>query len=320
MSTGSSGWQTSVGTTPAPAIAGDFASANPWASVDAGPGGLVAGAAGVTVGRFGWASYAGIDPDNAPTIVNSFGSGIPTGLVAPRAMQALITAYLADSSMVVPQGFGVTLMKGGDFWVKNDGTTQALIGQKAYADMATGKASFAATGAPASASITGSIAAQTASFTGSIAGNVLTASAVTGTIVAGGLLAGTGGGGVATGTKVVAQLSGTVGGAGTYAVDIPEQTVTSTAMTETYGTLTVSAVGSGTIEVGGLLAGTGVTTGSVVTQAGTGAGGTGTYYVDKTQSVISGAMTVGNNVETKWIAMSSGLAGELVKISNTSND
>ena len=45
-------FQSVVNVQPAPAIAGDFASANPRWNVLAGPGVLVCGAAGVTVGRF----------------------------------------------------------------------------------------------------------------------------------------------------------------------------------------------------------------------------------------------------------------------------
>ena len=47
------GFQKQVNLTPAPAVAGDYASANPHVSVLAGPGGLVAGVGGVTVGTSG---------------------------------------------------------------------------------------------------------------------------------------------------------------------------------------------------------------------------------------------------------------------------
>ena len=44
----------------APAIAGDFASSNPRFVVPAGPGDMVAGSAGVTVGLFAWATSQGL--------------------------------------------------------------------------------------------------------------------------------------------------------------------------------------------------------------------------------------------------------------------
>lgn len=320
---GNSGWQTSVGTVPSPAVAGDFADFNPRSTLDAGPGGLVAGASGVTVGRFAWASYAGIDGDNAPSIANNFGSGPPSGFVA-REQQGLITNYLADSSMVVPQGFGVTLFTSGGFWVKNDGATAALYGMKAYADLATGKVSFAPANSAGSASVTGSIAAASGTLTGTINGNVLTATAVTGTVVAGALLTGTvAGSGVVANTRIVSQLSGTAGGTGTYSLSIGEQSVpTSGTLTFTYGILTVSAVASGTIVNGGVVSGTGIAASppaTNVTQFGTGTGNTGTYYVGVTQTMSSSALTIGTTVETRFYATSQGAAGELVKMAPSVN-
>lgn len=52
-------------------------------------------------------------------------------------------------------------------------------------------------------------------------------------------------------------------------------------------TLTVTAVGSGILEVGQLLTGTGVTAGTTITALGTGTGGTGTYTVSASQTVAS---------------------------------
>jgi hypothetical protein len=323
MATGNSGWQTSVGTLPTPGIPGDFSDFNPRSTLDAGPGGLVAGSAGVTVGYFGWTSYQGIDPDNAPTVVNCFSNqgAAPSGFIA-REQQGLITTYLADASMVVPKGFGVTLFTSGGFWVKNDGTTAALVGMKAYADLATGKVSFAPTGSPGSASVTGSIAAGTGSLTGSVAGNVLTVTNVaSGTVVNGALLYGTvAGSGVIANTRIVSQLSGTAGSTGTYALSIPEQLVLSGTLSLSYGILTVSAVSSGTIENGALVSGTGVAASppfSHITQLGT--GGTGTYYLDVTQAMSSSALTLGNTIETRFYALSSGQAGEVVKMSDRVN-
>lgn len=306
-------FQTFVGTQPAPAVAGDFASANPRFSVDAGPGGLVAGAAGVYVGRFAWWSLSLIDANDTPAVVNNFGSGPVTGFVH-REQQGLITTFLAESSMLIPQGFPMTLMSGGDFWCVNDGSTEALVGMKAYANYADGKVTFAAAGAPGTASgSASSIAASTNSFTGSINDNILTASAVTGVIRPGTTISGTG---VASGTKIVSQLTGTAGGAGTYAVDIPEQTVASTAISGTYGTLTVGGTVAGSFGVGDTLSGTNVVAGTKITQLISGTGGAGTYAVDNNTVVASTAITAGLQTETKWVAMSAGLPGDLIKISS----
>jgi len=307
-------FQTFVGTQPAPAVEGDYASINLMNTVDAGPGGLVAGASGVTVGRFAWISQTAIDPNNAATIANNFGSGSVTGFV-PRRQQALITTYLADSGMTVPQGFPVTLHSSGDFWVKNAGSTAAQVGQKAYANLLTGAVTFAATGSASTASgSTSTVAASTFSVTGSISGNVLTVSAVSsGTVQPGSTISGTG---IASGTQIVSQLSGTTGGVGTYAVSITEQTVASTTVSGTYGTLTVGGTVSGTFAVGGLLSGTGVAANTFITGLISGAGGAGTYVVNNNTVVSSTAISATTNVETKWFATSAGAAGELVKMSS----
>jgi hypothetical protein len=313
-----------VNVQPGPAVEGDFASTNPRYTVDAGPGGLVAGPAGVTVGRFAWVSDLTIDTDNAPATANNFGTGMPAGFVH-REQQGLNTTYLAEASMVVPQGFPITLFNGGDFWVKNAGTTQALVGMYAYANYADGRVTFGVSNQANiglnsinTASVTGTIAAGSINFSGFISGNVLTVTgSVSGTIVVGGTL--TGGTGMAAGTQIIGQLSGTPGGVGTYALNIPEQTVNngsnSVIITETYGVLNVTAV-TGTVGVGDVLSGTGITVGTTITALGTGSGGTGTYIVNITQTVSSSTWTVATNIQTKWIAMSAGNAGELVKISN----
>lgn len=311
----SGGFQTQVNTQPAPAVAGDFCDANPRFTVDAGAGAIVAGSLGVYVARFAWLSYAEVDGNSAPAIANNFGSGPVDGFVH-REQHGLITTYLADASLQVPEGFLVTLFSGGGFWVTNDGAAEALKGMKAYANFADGKITFAATGSAAGGgSATGTIAAGLVDFTASINDNVLDVSAVSsGTIEVGTIISGTG---VASGTQIVAQLSGTAGGVGTYALSIPEQTVTSESMTGAYGTFTAASGLSGTFGVGDTLSGTGVTAGATITALGTGQGGLGTYIVSPSQTVSSETITAGAiNVETKWYCMSPGLPGELVKISD----
>lgn len=120
----------------APAVAGDFASTNPRASVLAGEGAFVAGTGGATVGVFAWADANGL--------VTNAGSGAPTGFIH-RDMQALITLFLAETSMVIPQGLPVTLHSAGDFWVKTG--TVATVGQKAFASNTDGTVKTGATGA-----------------------------------------------------------------------------------------------------------------------------------------------------------------------------
>lgn len=300
------GFPTTVNTRQAPGVEGDFYGANPRWNVLAGEAQIIAGTS-LYAGRFAW-----LDPSG--TIANSNGIGKPAGFVG-RSMQGLITTFLAESTMQIMPGMPVTIYNGGDFFVRNSGSGTATRDMKAYANYATGLATFGAAGSPPTAgSATGSIAAGgTNTATGTITDNVFTATAsMVGTFVAGGVLSGTG---VTSGTKIVRQLTGTTGGLGTYQVDIP-QTVTSTTITETYGVFTAASALSGTFAIGDVLSGTGVTAGTVITQLGTGTGGLGTYYVDLTQTASSTTISATAAYETKWIAGSVALTGELVKMTS----
>jgi hypothetical protein len=302
------GFQKTTNQFPAPGLPGDFASANPRHNVLAGPGQLVAAPAGVTSGRFAW-----VDPSG--TFAANNGTGLPAGLVARSFGRAPITTYLAETANLIPGGFEVTVWNSADIWVMNDGTNEALIGMKAYASFVDGRVTFGATGAPPQAgSVTGSIAPATAAFTGSIAGNVLTVTAVSsGVLVPGETITGSG---ILPGTTIVNQVSGAANGIGVYTVSVP-QAVASGAMSGSYGILTVTAVGSGALAVGDTLSGSGVTAGTFIVSLGTGTGGTGTYNVSPSQTAASTTITAGGGIETRWIAMSIGLPGEVVKVSTT---
>lgn len=307
-----SGFQSVINNQPAPGIEGDWASANARFTALAGAGDFVAGPAGVTVGRFAWADGFGVVRN---------GGGMGKLIFVHRDNLALITAWLASSTMLVPPGLEITGYDSGDVWVRFAGGAQ--IGQKVYANYADGSAYAAATGTPpAAGSATGSIAAGSASVTGyispanpvngAVAGGILTVTAVTsGTIVVGGLLAGTG---VSSGQTVLAQLTGTAGGVGTYEVSI-SQTVASGALTQSYGTFTAASALSGAFAVGDILSGSGVTAGTQITALGTGVGGLGTYIVNLTQTASSTTISAAGGVETRWIVDSFAAAGELAKIS-----
>jgi hypothetical protein len=312
---GTGGFQTQVYVQPLMAIEGDFASNNPWFSFDAGPGGLVAGSAGLTIGRFAWVTHPD-DPDGTPSTASNTGFGSVAGFVH-RAQQGLITTYLTFAGKTIPQGFQCGLMVAGDFWVKNNGSAQAQPGNKCYANFADGTAIFAATGTATTFGLNGSIALATFVAVGSIGGpngdQLTITSMVSGTLQVGATLVGTG---ITTGTKVVSLVSGSLGGIGVYNVSIAEQSVASTQITGTDGVLTVTSLAAGTIAVGQTITGTaGVVAGTTITALGTGTGGTGTYIVDNTTVVANSPMLTALNVETAWMAVSSGLTGELVKIS-----
>lgn len=131
-------FQNSVNLTPAPAQAGDFASANPRSSVIAGPGALVAGASGIAAGLFAWI-------DSTQTYAANTGTGVPDGFVHRGSNPARITAYLAETGGVLPSGFEVTLHDSGDFWATT--LTTATRGQKVFAVNADGTIKTGAAGA-----------------------------------------------------------------------------------------------------------------------------------------------------------------------------
>lgn len=386
--TSPNGFQNVVNLTQAPAVAGDFASANPRASVLAGPGGLVAGAGtaalpGVVVGKFAWALPA-VGDVNA-TIVQSFGTNgaAPTGFVH-RDQQALIENYLQSYSSLIPAGFPVTLHNQGDFWALVTGSTAATIGAQVYANNATGDVSFgsaptgasvtasmgststgaigstftASAGTPANqlvvTSVTGlisigdtlngtgitagtTILSQVSGTTGGAGtyllsatnttsaatvtsfGNVLKTSATTGLISIGDTVSG--GSGFPVGATVVAQTAGTTGGAGTYTLSAPaiNYVASATGVTTFGNVLDVTAVSSGTLNVGDGVSGTGIPSGAAVASQVSGAtGGIGIYTLSVPATAYAASTTVtatGGVSATGWTAQSVAAVGELVKIS-----
>lgn len=204
------GFQTQVNAQQAPACAGGFASGNPRAAVVSPESGFVAGAAGVTIGRFAWIQSDGV------TVLNT-GTGKPDGFIRSE-QQALISTYLAESGNLIPVGFPVTLMRTGDYYALANGSSAAK-GEKAYAKFQDGSTRFELTAsAPASATITASQATT-----------VLTVSAVgAGALSVGDLVTQASG----TPAYILAQLTGTAGGTGTYTLSV-SQTVGSGAATAT---------------------------------------------------------------------------------------
>lgn len=299
------GFQKQVNANQAPAVAGDFASANPRASVLAGAGGLIAGAGGVTVGKFAWVDDDGITVFNHGTATRK-----PDGFVH-REQQAMITTYLAEASNVIPEGMPVVLHSEGDFWATVTGATAATLNASVFADYDTGDITIGA--ASTGASVTGSIGAT---FTASADTDAtrLVVTSVTGQISVGDTVSGTG---ITAGTTVVSQVSGTTGGAGTY--QLSAANTASAATVTAFGvTMKVTAVGSGVLHVGDAVSGTGVPSGAVIATIVSGSGGVGVYTLDTraTAYAASTTITAVAGVDTTWKAKSIAAVGELVKISS----
>lgn len=123
------GFQTEFNIQQAPAVTGDFSTTNPQIFYPTVEAGFVAGSDGVTVGCFVW-----VDTDGRS--LNNFGVGEPIGFVA-REMQALITDYLQEASMVIPAGFMVTVYRKGDFYVQNN-YNDSVAGEKCFVNIFNG--------------------------------------------------------------------------------------------------------------------------------------------------------------------------------------
>lgn len=288
-------FQTQVNINQALGVPGDLASANTTFSEVGGPGAFVAGAGGVYVGRFCW--IVGNE-------VFSTGVGVPDGFIG-RSQQALISEFTGQYSMLIPEGFPVTVINHGEFLALNSGTAASTRGASVYADSATGLCSVGSAASVMAAAFTGAIAKNIVANTGSIAANTCTAAIADTTMTVSAVGSGSAlfpgqtltGTDVATGTTIVEQLTGTTGSTGTYEVSI-SQTVASTTVTASGGTLTVVAMTSGTIVVGQTLSGTGVTAGNTVLGRISGTGGAGTYHVSVGDAVSSQAITASGGTLT----------------------
>ena len=137
---------------------------------------------------------------------------------------------------------------------------------------------------------------QLIQITGTISGTTLTVTDVSGSIypLRIGTRLNTGVSTILNETIITGQLTGTAGGAGTYSISVSQTVTTPTATTLTAsitGTTLNVTVQSGTaIKLGTKITGVGVTD-CYVTGFTTGTGGTGTYIVSVSQTVVAGAMT-----------------------------
>lgn len=297
MSLSLNGFQNVINAKAPPAIAGDFASVNPRASVLATEGNLVAGVGGLAVGNFAFVNPAD------QSVHQNYVNGYQIGFLS-RVQQGLITQFLGLATMAVPRGFMVTLHDQGEFFAAFAGG--ATAGQTVYADETTGAAiSGSATDTvTASAGYTG-----TASFATSVM-TVVTATA--GVVSVGDTVTSAG---VAAGTTVTSFGTGT-GGVGTYNLSTAPGTIATQAATTSSVNLRVTAVLTGALSVGDVLSGSGVTAGTTITSVPP-AGGAGIYGLSVAQNFASTTVTVVNgNIVTGYKVVSNALAGELAIISS----
>ena len=312
------GFQTQVNQFPAPGIPGVQASANPVATVDAGEGALVAAPGGVTVANFGW--ITGTSNLGGGVVSNSTSTPVaPDGLVL-NSHEALITEWLGQSSLVIPQGLGCTLAQRGDFWAVSN-SAPAVRGQKVFANLFNGAVLVAAAGSTPVTNV-GTAAAFAIS---DITAGLMAVSAVTsGVLAVGQLVSGLG---IPANTYIQNFVSGS-GSTGTY--QLTQTTLNSYAVasatsvspegnggfsgTATFDTnqMTVDSTVYGTLAVGQIVVSAGVTAGTHIT----GVAAPGVYTLSTAPGTITPAqaVTASSWIETPWYALSDGNPGDLVKI------
>lgn len=215
------GFQRQVNQNWAPGVEGAIASANNVALYVTGPGGLISGANGVTVGRFAYASYQADGSERADNSAALVAAGVDrstTLMFIANEQQALTYGYLAESGMAVLPWQAVEGFTRGDFWAKMASNTAR--GQKVFASLIDGSINTAAAGS------------TIPNFVGqaSFATNVMTVTAVTtGTVKVGQLVVGAG----LPANTYVASLGTGNGGAGTYNLTTTPGTVAGEAVTTT---------------------------------------------------------------------------------------
>jgi hypothetical protein len=242
-----SGFQTVVMAQGAPAVEGDFASANPRSTIPPALGGAwkVAASQSVRVGYFAWGANNGLVYSSlaAATAIG----GQVLGFVGRQANEPsdVITTYLAESSMLLNAGMPCTLFSTGDFFVSLIG---ADPGELVYAVEATGAPSLV----DDATTIDSGFVARSQAKVNAVSAATSTIAAQTGILTIATLSSGTfeagmrlTGGTVPTNTFITAQLSGTTGGAGTYqTTNVGRAAVAAFTATGAQGTL--AKIGKGT--------------------------------------------------------------------------
>lgn len=216
------GFQRVINREPAPAVEGDIASNNPMSSlVPPLSGAYVVGDANVRVGYFAWGSNTG---KVYSTLAAATADGGPiVGFVArqPNIPAAMITAFLGESIMTLQIGREVTLMSAGDFYAALPGATPSAVAN-VFALATTGAPSLVDDGStePTGFRALSSVpvnAVSDATATIAVTTGILTLSApASGVYEPGQRVTGTG---VPAQTYITRQLTGGVGGAGTYATN-----------------------------------------------------------------------------------------------------
>lgn len=242
MSAGTyNGFQNVIYNQPGVGVLGDFADANIRATVLAGASAYLAAPAprAPAIGQFAWFDQAGY------ACFGSYRGEATTKLgFIHRENQAIIVPFLAQLEMYLEAGLPVTGFDQGAFWAAvTSASGNASAGQKAYANYKDGSVYYAATG---QSTVDGVVVGAIAVTTG-----ILTVASVTsGALKVGDVLSGAG---VPAGTAIVSQLSGAIGGVGTYQTTIitavASATITATGSVETAFVVEGNAVAGDLVKI-----------------------------------------------------------------------
>jgi len=234
--------------------------------------------------------YAGYNSSDGPA--NMLFARLP----ALPARAHLYGAYITDPKLANIQKIDGTLAITSEGYNYNG--TVNLSGATSFKAAATDIRDALNKYLPPAAATTGSkITPARVSFTGSISyGNLTVSSVSSGTIQIGSYLTGAG---IPSGAQITSQISGTPGGAGDYGLFVREGTISSEAMTDNYGVLTVGSVSSGTVAVGQQVTNGSQGSGNNIAShtaiedyLGGGAGAGSMWVVDKAQAVTIENMTM----------------------------
>lgn len=295
-------------------VPGDWAGANIRASIPVGPWAFVAPPSGVSIGGIGWGNpETGIcssyfQPNSFPGFVHRAQQG--------QALQTAGAAVLANvASLLILSGYPVTPQAQGDFWGLFLGGCS--VGNSVYANPTTGAlvagasgASVTATGGAGTISASGALTVTTAPTSGALAvGQIISMAGVPpGTYLASGSgtawqLANLDGSAIPT---VASDTSFTAYGQQAVQWLCMESIPAAASFTATLaaeggngpmGLLTVSAVASGTIEVGQWIQSAGATpialtaNCQIIAQISGTAGGVGTYLTSNVPAAVGSGET-----------------------------
>lgn len=287
-------FQTTINDYQAPGQPGDFASTNPYSSVLAGNGALVAPAGGLTVGNFFWVGPTG-------QTSQSFVAGWQIAFLG-RNMQALITQFLEEATLVVPSGFMVTGYNGGDFWANFP--AGAAAGDYVFADPNDGTpVANTSNSAPTLGTATASAGfSGTATLNGTTTLNV---TAVTHGIVSPGddVADSTTPGNIPAGTTIVAQLTGIAGGVGTYQMSAVGVAAVGDTVTTTSAGMLVTAVADGSLNVGDVFSGTSVSAGTTIIGQAQPFKGVGSIVIGSLSTLVITSVQPGTDLLRKGVAL-----------------